>query len=168
MKNVDTSPILTFFSIKTADSHRGPHIHYDPKDWSTRIHKQIHRQDILPDPQTDSLGSKNRSTRIYKIIHRDPQTDPRGFTTWIHQDPQPYWVTQNKVPHLLAILYLICEVNITQESYVIQCIIANEVQLNKVQFWKCLSQRNISNSAVNWQTTRFEIFFWPKRTDFWG
>ena len=32
-------------------------------------------------------------------------------------------MTQNKVHHLLAILYLIFEVNITQVSYVIQCII---------------------------------------------
>ena len=45
-----------------------------------------------------------------------------------------YWVTQNKVNHLLAILHLIFEVNITQVSYVIHCIIANEVQSNKVQF----------------------------------
>ena len=43
--------------------------------------------------------------------------------TWTYQ------VTQNKVHHLLAILYLIFEVNITQVYYTIQCIIANEVQL---------------------------------------
>ena len=34
--------------------------------------------------------------------------------------------------HLLAILYLIFEVNITQVSYVIQCIRVSEVQKNKV------------------------------------
>ena len=42
----------------------------------------------------------------------------------------------------------IFEGNITQVSFVIQCIVANEVQFNKVQFWKCLSKRNISNCAV--------------------
>ena len=43
-----------------------------------------------------------------------------------------YRVTQNKVHHLLAILYLILEVNNTQVSYVVQCIIVNEVQFNEV------------------------------------
>ena len=64
---------------------------------------------------------------------------------------QNYWVTQNKVHHLLAILYLIFEVNNTQVSYVIQCIIVNEVQFNEIRFWKCLSERNISNCAVIWK-----------------
>ena len=68
-----------------------------------------------------------------------------------------YRVTQNKVHHLLAILHLTFEVNITQVSYVIQCIIATKVEFNKVQFWKWLSESNISNCAVIWQTTRFEI-----------
>ena len=45
-----------------------------------------------------------------------------------------YRVTQNKVHHLLAILNLILEVNNTQVSYVIQCIIVNEVQFNEVLF----------------------------------
>ena len=43
-----------------------------------------------------------------------------------------YQVTQNKVHHLIAILYLIFEVINTQVSYVIQCIIVNEVQFNEV------------------------------------
>ena len=47
---------------------------------------------------------------------------------------QLYRVTQNKVHHLLAILHLIFEANITQVSYVVQCIILNEVQFNEVQF----------------------------------
>ena len=68
-----------------------------------------------------------------------------------------YRVTHNKLHHLLAILYLIFEVNITQVSYVVQCIIVNEVQFNKVLFWKCLSEKNISNCAVIRQTVRFEI-----------
>ena len=42
-----------------------------------------------------------------------------------------YRVTQNKVHHLLVILYLILEVNNTQVSYVVQCIIANEVKFNE-------------------------------------
>ena len=45
-----------------------------------------------------------------------------------------YRVTQNKVHYLLAILYLIFEVNFTQVSYIIQCIIVNEVQFNEAQF----------------------------------
>ena len=45
-----------------------------------------------------------------------------------------YRVTQNKVHHLLAILYLIFEVNFTQVFYVVQCIILNEVQFNQEQF----------------------------------
>ena len=44
-----------------------------------------------------------------------------------------YRVTQNKVHHLQVILYFIFEVNRTQVSYVIQCIILNEVQFNEVQ-----------------------------------
>ena len=43
-----------------------------------------------------------------------------------------YRVTQNKVHHLLAILYSILEGNNTQVSYVVQCIIVNEVQFNEV------------------------------------
>ena len=42
-----------------------------------------------------------------------------------------YWVTQNKVHHLPAILCLILEVNITQVSYVVQCIIVYEIQFNE-------------------------------------
>ena len=45
-----------------------------------------------------------------------------------------YRVTQNKVHHLLAILYLIFEVNITPVSYAPKSIISNEVQFNKVKF----------------------------------
>ena len=45
-----------------------------------------------------------------------------------------YRVTQNKVHHHLTILYLILEVNNIQESYVIQCIVVNEVQFNEVLF----------------------------------
>ena len=45
-----------------------------------------------------------------------------------------YRVTQYKVHHHLAILYLIFEVNIAQVSYVIQFIIANEVQCNETIF----------------------------------
>ena len=70
-----------------------------------------------------------------------------------------YRVTQNKVHPLLAILYLIFEVNFTQVSYVIQCIIIIEVQFNELQFWNCLSERNISNCAVIWLTAPFERFF---------
>ena len=47
-----------------------------------------------------------------------------------------YRVTQNKVHHLLVILYLIFEANFNQVSYVVQCIISNEVQFNEVQFLK--------------------------------
>ena len=65
---------------------------------------------------------------------------------------QWYRVTQNKVHHLLAILYLILEDNNTQVSYVVQCIIVKEVQFNEVLFLKCLLKRNISNCAVIWQT----------------
>ena len=35
-------------------------------------------------------------------------------------------MTQDKVHHPLAILYLIFEVNITEVSYVVQCIIVNK------------------------------------------
>ena len=61
-----------------------------------------------------------------------------------------YRVTQNKIHPHLAILYFINEV--TQV-----CIILNEVQFNEVQFRKCLSERNISNCAVIWETAQFEI-----------
>ena len=70
-----------------------------------------------------------------------------------------YRVTQNKVHHLLAILYLTFEVNITQVSYVIECVIVNRVQFNEVWFLKGLFERNISNCTVIWQTTQFEISF---------
>ena len=39
-----------------------------------------------------------------------------------------YRVTQNKVHHLLAILYFILEGDNTQVSYVVQCIIVSQVQ----------------------------------------
>ena len=70
-----------------------------------------------------------------------------------------YRVTQNKVHHLLAILYLIFEVNITPVSYAPKSIISNEVQFNKVKFWKRLSTKNISNCAAIWQNIIFEISF---------
>ena len=70
-----------------------------------------------------------------------------------------YRVTQNKLHHLLAIFYFIFEVNSPKVSYVIQCILVNEVQFHEVQFWKCLLEGNISNNAVIWQTTRLEISF---------
>ena len=68
-------------------------------------------------------------------------------------------VTQNKVHHLLAISYLTFEVNITQVSYVIKCVIVNGVQFTEVQYLKGFFERNISNCAVIWQTTQFEISF---------
>ena len=40
----------------------------------------------------------------------------------------------------------------------LQCIRLNKVQKNEVWFWKCLSETNISNHAVIWQTAQFEIF----------
>ena len=57
-------------------------------------------------------------------------------------------MTQNKVHHLLAILYLTFEVNITQVSYVIECVIVNGVQFTEVWFLKGLFERNIPNCAV--------------------
>ena len=68
-----------------------------------------------------------------------------------------YRVTQNKVHHLLVILYLIFDVNFTQVSYDVQCILSNEVQFNEVQFLKYLSERNISNCAVRNFTVPFKI-----------
>ena len=68
-----------------------------------------------------------------------------------------YGVTQNNVHHVLAILYSIFKVNITQVYFVVQCITVNEVQLNELWFWKWLSERKISNCAVIWQTAWFDI-----------
>ena len=73
---------------------------------------------------------------------------------------------QNKVHHLMAILYLVFNINITQVSYVIHCIIPNEVQLNSFyvwklhQIWKNLkSDKPISNHPA---TAQFEIFLTQK------
>ena len=69
----------------------------------------------------------------YKEILSNPQEkDPCHQHVWDFAYSYKYRVTQNKVHHLLAILYLIFEVNFTQVSYVFQCIIVNEVQFNEV------------------------------------
>ena len=100
-----------------------------------------------------------RSGKILKVYQQQHLKSAYFPAFWSNQrfPIQKYQVTQNKVHHLLAILYLIFEVNNTQVSYVIQCIVVNKVQFNRVLFWKCLSEKNILNCAVIWQTARFEI-----------
>ena len=54
-------------------------------------------------------------------------------------------MTQNNVHHLWS------------QYHSMQCILVDEVQFNELQFWKCLSERNISKCAAIWQTARFGI-----------
>ena len=59
----------------------------------------------------------------------------RELGPWTTSRPlATYRVTQNKVHHLLAILYLILEVNNTQVSYVVQRIIVNKDHFIEVLF----------------------------------